>query len=108
MRNKCPFFWGYLSHGFVIDRDYVSSGRSGDWSKLRDVVSYGSLFLMLVEEFSDAAMKEALQRLLSMFARKVAETYAIPVDSIMAMVDEFIAALPSDIKQCLMKEDDAA
>ena len=73
-----------------------------------DVVSYGSLFLMLVEEFSDAAMKEALQRLLSMFARKVAEAYAIPVDSIMAMVDEFIAALPSDIKQCLMKEDDAA
>jgi hypothetical protein len=38
----------------------------------------------------------------------VAETYAIPVDSIMAMVDEFIAALPSDIKQCLMREDDAA
>ena len=73
-----------------------------------DVMSYGALFLILVEEFSDSAMKEALARLLSLFAHKVAEAFSIPVDSIMTMVDEFIAALPSDIKQCLMKEDDAA
>lgn len=67
-----------------------------------DVLSYGALFLVLVEEFSDSAMKEALQRLLTMFAHKVADTFSIPVDSIMALVDEFIGALPPDIKNCLI------
>jgi len=42
-------------------------------------------------------MKEALQRLLPMLARKVAGTFSIPIGSIMAMIDEFVAALPADI-----------
>lgn len=73
-----------------------------------DEVSYGALFLFLVNEFSDAAMKEALTRLLSLFAQKVSENFSIPLDSIMAMVDEFIAALPNDIKHCLIKEEKTA
>ena len=73
-----------------------------------DVVSYGALFLILVNEFSDAAMKEALTRLLSMFAQKVSESFSIPLDSIMTMVDEFISALPHDIKHCLIKEENVA
>lgn len=73
-----------------------------------DEVSYGALFLILVNEFSDAAMKEALTRLLSLFAQKVSESFSIPLDSIMAMVDEFIAALPHDIKHCLIKKEKVA
>ncbi len=69
-----------------------------------DEVSYGALFLILVNEYSDAAMKEALTRLLSLFAQKVSENFSIPLDSIMAMVDEFIEALPHDIKHCLIEE----
>jgi len=46
---------------------------------------------------SDSAMKEALRRLLPMFAREVAGTFSIPIGcSIMAMIDEFVAALPAD------------
>ncbi len=67
-----------------------------------------TLFLFLVEEFSDAAMREALSYLLSMFAEKVAKVFSIPVDSILAMVDEFMAALPNDIKRCLIKEEKVA
>lgn len=73
-----------------------------------DAVSYGALFLILIEEFSDSAMREALARLLSMFAGKIAKEFSIPMDSIMAMVDEFIKALPCDIKSCLKKENAAA
>ena len=73
-----------------------------------DAVSYGALFLILIEEFSDSAMREALARLLSMFAEKIAKEFSIPMDSIMAMVDEFIKALPCDIKSCLKKENAAA
>ena len=73
-----------------------------------DEVSYGTLFLFLVEEFSDATMKEALSKLLSMFAEKVAKAFSIPADSILAMVDEFMATLPNDIKRCLIKEEKVA
>lgn len=73
-----------------------------------DEVSYGALFLLLVEEYSDASMKEALSKLLSMFAQKVAAAFSIPADAIMKMVDEFIASLPSDIRNCLIKEDSVA
>lgn len=73
-----------------------------------DEVSYGTLFLFLVEEFSDATMKQALSKLLSMFAEKVAKAFSIPADSILAMVDEFMATLPNDIKRCLIKEEKVA
>lgn len=69
-----------------------------------DIVSYGALFLVLAEEFSDAAMKESFARLLTLFAKKVADEFSISLDSIMAMVDEFLAALPRDIKSCLIEE----
>ena len=49
MHKICPFSWGYLSHGFAIEGDYVSSGTLGDWSKLRGVLLYAfTLYLFAV------------------------------------------------------------
>lgn len=66
-----------------------------------DEASFGELFLLLVEEVTDEAFYAALSAILSIFASKVSEKFSIPEEKMKAMLDEFLSALPSDIKRFL-------
>lgn len=72
-----------------------------------DEASFGELFLLLVEEITDEAFMAALSAILSIFADKVGERFSIPEDKMKAMLDEFLSALPSDIKRFLMKGEES-
>ena len=69
-----------------------------------DEASFGELFLLLVEEVTDEAFYAALSAILSIFATKVSEKFSIPEEKMKEMLDEFLSALPSDIKRFLIQE----
>ena len=69
-----------------------------------DEASFGELFLLLVEEVTDEAFYTVLSAILSIFASKVSEKFSIPEEKMKAMLDEFLSALPSDIKRFLNQE----
>ena len=73
--------------------------------KENDEAGFGELFLMLVEEVTDEAMLAALSAILSIFSLKVCERFMIPEEKMKAMLDEFLSALPSDIKKILIKNE---
>ncbi|MCI7606692.1 MAG: hypothetical protein MSS69_08050, partial [Spirochaetales bacterium] len=59
---------------------------------------------LLVEEVTDEAFYAALSAILSIFATKVSEKFSIPEEKMKEMLDEFLSALPSDIKRFLIQE----
>ena len=69
-----------------------------------DEASFGELFLLLVEEVTDETFYAALSAILSIFATKVSEKFSIPEEKMKEMLDEFLSALPSDIKRFLIQE----
>lgn len=65
-----------------------------------DEASYGTLFLLLVEEFTDAAFMETFTILLTRFCDNLIERNYLPKDILLNELKKFLEELPNMMRKC--------